>query len=381
MQRSSLQRTYDVILLVTFLLVITAPLAISIYQPDREWSEVEKRKLSTLPQLPENLGETPGFLKKFESYYNDHFGLREKMIERYHREMEKRFGVAGTPLVLKGEDKWLYYTGNSLLDDFRGSLRLSSDQLKMWEQEQWRRYRWLRKKNIAYITFATPNKQSVYPDFLPEEYRKSKGESRLEQLHGFLQHNPVPFYVELLQPLIDARPQRKLFYALDSHWNHYGAYIGFRQVMGKVANLFPENSYLLDFPFHKHYRRTLGGDLARMLMLDSAASESMPKVRPRKYCSEKEDLPITLTGLGSQDHHQPLLKTCDEAVLKAIVFCDSFIEQLEPFLSENFKEVLYLRKSYDEQNITEALTYFTPDIVIEQRVERNYFRQILDEKR
>ena len=53
-----------------------------------------------------------------------------------------------------------------------------------------------------------------------------------------------------------------------------------------------------------------------------------------------------------------------------LVFRDSFFEALEPYFSENFKEVIYLWKDYDQKNIEELLAVFKPDIVIEERGER-----------
>ena len=68
-----------------------------------------------------------------------------------------------------------------------------------------------------------------------------------------------------------------------------------------------------------------------------------------------------------------MLKECPKATLNAIVFSDSFITNLEPFFSENFGQILYLRKRYDQKNVEELLNSFRPDIVIEQRAERQYF--------
>jgi hypothetical protein len=49
---------------------------------------------------------------------------------------------------------------------------------------------------------------------------------------------------------------------------------------------------------------------------------------------------------------------------------------MEPFLSENFKKVVYLWKEYDQKNIEEIMTSFKPDIVIEITVERFLFNSV-----
>ena len=64
--------------------------------------------------------------------------------------------------------------------------------------------------------------------------------------------------------------------------------------------------------------------------------------------------------------------------LKAVIFRDSFFVHLEPFFSENFREVVYLWKNYDQKNIEEIMTYFKPDVVIEETSERHLFDFMLE---
>ena len=371
-----MQKIYDVFIITLFLLAIVIPLIAGVFAKDQEWSEAEKRVLTAFPQFPDSIEGVAAFFQKFENYYNDHFGFRELMILRYHREMEKRFGIAGTPLVIKGQGKWLFYTGNELLEDFRGEFRLDDEDMNWWSNEQLRRYRLLKQKSINYLIFSPPNKQTIYPEHMPEEFREVMGQTRMQQLHAYLAEKPLPFYVNVHNAIERAKSQRKLYFAMDSHWNHYGAYVAFQEVMSKIRLLFPSDNYFVDFPFHKHYRRARGGDLARMLMLDKNLDESMPKVRARKNCSQTMPFELQLTDIGEARHLQPLYKKCDKDLPKAIIFCDSFIEQMEQFFSENFSEVVYLRKGFDEKNIEEIMQLFTPDLVIEERVERNFFRSI-----
>ncbi len=368
-----IQKTYDALLIIFFCSVISIPLVNSMVTEEKKWSEAEKRVLEAFPSSPETVSDVFTFPGKFEKYYDDHFGFRELMIYRYHREMENRFGVTGTPLVLKGQGKWLYYTGNEMLKDFRGELTLSRQDLLEWRKEQLRRYKWLAKKGVHYLSFSPPNKHTIYPEFLPEEYLRVKGVTRIEQLHEYLVKNPLPFYVDVYHIIKKSKPIRKLYYQTDTHWNHYGAYVCYKEVIKRVQQLFPQQDFVEDFLFHRNYRLAPGGDLARMLMIDRKVSERNPKMRYRESCSHEVEIDFPLTDVSDNKGEQPLFKKCSKATLSAIVFSDSFIDNLEPFLSENFGQILYLRKDYDQRNIEELLESFQPDIVIEEKVERNYF--------
>jgi hypothetical protein len=75
------------------------------------------------------------------------------------------------------------------------------------------------------------------------------------------------------------------------------------------------------------------------------------------------------------------MRTCGKKNLRAVVFRDSFFVPLEPLLSENFREVIYLWKEFDQQNLEELLVHFKPDVVIEAVVERHVFDSLLNSEK
>ncbi len=372
MKANLIQKTYNGLLVLFFLSIISIPLITSIVTDDEEWSEAEKRMLEISPSAPTNVAESLLFPQKFEKYYKDHFGFRELMIFRYHQEMAKRFNMAGTPLVLKGQDKWLFYTRNGMDEDFRGELRLTPQELVLWRTEQRQRYQWLQERGIHYLSFSPPNKQTVYPEFLPKEYLKIKDVTRAEQLHEFLAVDH-PFYVNVHDSVKKAKSTHSVYYQTDTHWNQYGAYVCFKEVMSRVQQHFPDEKFIVDFPVRKNYRRFLGGDLARMLMIQKKVVEEIPVMKQWKKCGQKAVFDVPLTNISDKKHKMPLLRKCPKASLNAIVFSDSFITNMEPFFSENFGQILYLKKEYDQRNVEELMESFRPDIIIEERVERHYF--------
>ncbi|MCP3890040.1 MAG: hypothetical protein GY702_14390, partial [Desulfobulbaceae bacterium] len=139
-----IQKSSDILLIILFLLAIFIPPVTTMVTQDAKWSETEKRLLTPAPQLPKTLDEIVNFTYNFENYYNDHFGFREFLIYRYHREMKKRFGLSGTPRALQGKGKWLFYTGDNLLEDFQGNRKLTIAELEKWYSTQHQRYLWLK---------------------------------------------------------------------------------------------------------------------------------------------------------------------------------------------------------------------------------------------
>ncbi len=369
---SRINRVFYICMVGTILTALYTPFLTNLFVEDKEWTESEKRVLAGFPEFPATLNMLQTFSGDFETYYNDHFGFREELIVRYNKLLEEWFFVSGNKLVLQGQDKWLFFTGDNSLDDFRGQCRLSVEAMQAWHKQQQERVKWLASRGVAYLSFSPPNKQSIYSEFLPANYGQVKKETKMEQLHTFLLQNPLEIYVNVHEILRSSKRQRQLYYRTDTHWNKYGAYIAFQELMGRITQLFPQGDYKLDFAFHRNPRLAPGGDLAAMLMLDRKMAERSPVPYYWESCSEGLAGDEFLIKAGVTGYKNVVYKKCAKASVKAIVFCDSFIGNLEPFLSENFSEVIYLRGNYSKKVVEQLLDSIQPDIVIEELVERNY---------
>ena len=374
MNRKTIIAIFESLLIIFFVVILFAPLIKTIISPTRNgWSKIENRPLVAFPSVPDKLSGLFEFSGRFEEYYNDHFGFREKLVYRYQREMSKRFGKAGISSVMQGQNGWLYYTHDFLLEDFQGKRSLSSDELKNWLQEQDQKNKWLHQNGIAYFLFIAPNKQSIYPEHMSSYFLKTKGITRFEQL---LEHSLgiLPDYMINLHSIMRQAKQEQLVYKLtDSHWNMKGAHLAFEHIIARIQQNFPRTQFVRDFFFTEQLQESRGGDLASMMMMADVMYEKLPVLAPRKNCAEMLPFKLQLHDVGSAPQEQPRMTGCKLADLTAIVFGDSFFLLLEPFFSENFSKVIYVNKKYDQRNIEEIMQLYKPDIVIEERAERSAF--------
>ena len=51
-------------------------------------------------------------------------------------------------------------------------------------------------------------------------------------------------------------------------------------------------------------------------------------------------------------------------------FCFSFFDSLYPFLSEHFNRIVFVRSPYGKETFRRIVNEASPDLVIEERVER-----------
>lgn len=360
-------------LIIFFLGVISLPLLKMVTKPDlNNWSMTEKRTLASMPDVPRNLSSLFDFPHRFEAYYNDHFGFREQLVYRYQREMKKRFGKLDSPMVIEGQNGWLFFTGNMLLQDFLGEIPLTRHELEDWLSEQERKEKWLQARGIRYLLVIAPNKQSIYQEYLPESLKSSKGTTRYEQLENYLNGQFPSYILSSHKVLHDSKKNARLYDKTDTHWNLLGGFLACNQIIDRLKQWYPTEKFKLDFTFQNKLTKEKGGDLANMLMMQDRMTEKRPILNDYQKCAE--DLPFDRIYEG------PRTRGCSSAHLKAVVFHDSFWGSISPFLMDNFEQVVYLWTQYDHASMEQLLNHFHPDIVIEERVERYLFLNSPGEK-
>lgn len=366
-------------LIVFFLLIIFTPSVKMFFSPEKDWSRVEKRRLKEFPEPPRSILHLSNYFAGIEAYFADHFGYRELLIHRYHREMKKRFGIFGKESqVVLGSSGWYFHSGGEQMEDYFGHLKLSKKQLDSWVAERRARAAWCRQRGIEYLLVIPPSKQSIYPEFLPAQIGPYKGISRFEQLLQHTRENPLPFVVDLHQPLRQGKnDKQELYYRPDTHWNLRGAYIGFMAILEKLRSRFPDAGFTADFTFGPDVEQPCEQnpalcDLAQMAMRQETIT--CARLDHFQACAKPVDFKrYGFSNLPQRPDTPSFARGCAPRELAALVFRDSFFVSLEPFFSENFRNVIYLWKSYDQKNIEEALKIQAIDVVIEEVVEQFLF--------
>lgn len=377
MALKTLNLVFQRINIAIFFIVIFTPCVWMLCGQKTVFSFTEKRLLATFPSFPANLPQVQRFFSGVDSYLNDHFGFREWMVFRYQRELRKRFEDTNLiTMVQKGTNDWYFFTGGKTLENFTGRHLLSTDDLNEWVETYQAKRRWLEEQGIRYLFIVPPNKTTVYGEFLGEPWVSQKGRTRLSQIKGALEKSDKSSFLDLTWTFVGKWHDEDLFFKSDTHWNYYGAYLGYLTIAEKIEALFPGSHLKRDFTFSKTVTRKCEkkknncGDLTNMILDYDSFVESFRVVDDFPHCAVDQTYNYNFSNLNTKRPEFYLAKSCQSKELRALVFRDSFFTALEPYFSENFKEVIYLWKSYDQKNVEELLTVFKPDIVIEEKGER-----------
>lgn len=364
--------------IVLFCIIIFSPCLIMLFGQKTVFSYTEKRSLAVFPFFPSNAPDIRGYFSDVDSYLDDHFGFREWMVYRYQKEIRKRFADVGTLTeVMKGSDNWYFFTGKNMFENFTGGNLRSDKELIEWILSYRERCRWLESNEIRYLFVVAPNKSSVYNDFVGEPWVHKQGMTRWTQIKNQLSDSDRTGVLDLIPVLRKENNTDTLFYRSDTHWTPYGAFLGYLALAEKIESLLPEIQIKKDFKISPIIRRRCDkkeglcdGDLTTMLLDYDSFYESYRDVTVLSPCMERLPLQLPLSNLKTDDEDRFFKTRCEGGKLKAVVFRDSFSRALVPLLSENFKEIIYLWKYYDQKNIEEVLSQFKPDIVIEVMGER-----------
>ncbi|MBF0301725.1 MAG: hypothetical protein HQK73_01680 [Desulfamplus sp.] len=366
--------------------------------------------LKTLEDLPNQI----------DSWFNDNFGLRNELIDIYAKLQYEIFGRSiDTQRIVTGKHGFLFLGDKSenVLKQSMNVQYFNSEQLRVFVGSLQNIETYLNREGIAFLFVIAPNKHSIYPEYLPERFKKRKKNTIQEnnqeyksgdysnnvydQIAAKLNNSNISF-VELKTILIDAKEKYGdlLYYRTDSHWSNVGAYIAYKAIMDNIKTRFnhinisemvdyavdrDENGYDLSNMAHLSWMNDFYADIYFADQIGTLEFHDLKK--GRKWNSDKnfgtQESPQTDINKeqtdSTQDYlvatHEYLTVTNPEAknTYRVLVFRDSFCNALSRFFNRSFREITYI--NHDEItktdfSINEMVRKIKPDIVIFEVAER-----------
>jgi hypothetical protein len=291
----------------------------------------------------------------------------------YGRLIQAVFHEAVSPKVLMGQDDWLFYAGESTIEDMLATSPCPESLKTTWAEGLRQRADWLASRGIVYRVVMVPDKHSVYPEYLPERVRARLAVSRFQQIADYL--GDTACLVDLRQALLAAKAQDKgrLYIHTDSHWTNLGAYRGYLHIMGTLGEEWLESTVRMDGG-----DVVTGGavarDLAKFNGLDSSEGDVyFPAIFGPNFFFRRRQV-ILPEGYTAEKFPLGVFSTFNEKREKSVVvFRDSFTSSMEPFLSSSFRHATYYWTIPSDDLFYKVVELERPDVVIEERAER-YFK-------
>ena len=304
---------------------------------------VANERLAELPSIQTEDGRiNTNYLSQLQSYVNDRFFLRQKLIT-LDRRMSSLLGVSGESSVIAGKDGWLFFA--ETLDDYTGTNLMSSRELFSAASNVALMDDYCRTNGKEFTFIIAPNKNSLYGQFMPD-YGVTAKTSNAKQFHDLLDQLQVE-YVDLFTALGEI--PETLYFAHDSHWNSKGAALG----ADLINRSFGVDSNYFGADFSQS--ATHEGDLYAMVFPGAQDTERNPV-----YGGE---LNYTFTSKATQPD-AIVLTTEGTGNGNLLCYRDSFGILLYPYLADSYASTKFSRSvSYDMTG--------SEDYVAVELVERN----------
>jgi hypothetical protein len=242
------RRAWDVALLASFAAASLAPTVDQITRPDEARDPApENRAAAPFPGFPRSWSKLTAFPAAYESSYLDTFGLRDVLLGWNSLVRHYVFQVGTSNSLVPDGTDWINYSGEWTLDIHRGLRPFSRAELEAWRQALEARSSALAQLGIRYTFIIAPNKETIYPERVPDRYNRL-GPTRLDQLVEWLRLHSTMQLLDLREHLFAEKPHDQpgdyVYNQLGTHWNARGFLVVYRVLLSKVREWFPETHML-----------------------------------------------------------------------------------------------------------------------------------------
>ncbi len=316
--------------------------------------------------MPKILTEPPfitinsDFGTEFEEYFQKSFAYRNKVVDAFSL-MKATVFSEGNDQVIVGNDGFLFFADT--LPDFTGSEPMTDTEIKDAADALLYMYEYAKAKDSEFLFVCAPNKNSVYPEMMPNRYKAIDAPSNLDRLYSELDSLGVP-YLDLRPILTDAKSNTLVYHKRDTHWNSEGARIGFEAIADAMGFTTPDFSEYGPTAVNDHV-----GDLDTLLFPE------------RKMYDDNTAYDFTGLYVYTTAYSNPMdlrIGTRSSGDGKLLMFRDSFANAIIPFAAVSFAEVKFERASPYADNI-DILDSFDADFVVVEIAERNLRDLIIKE--
>lgn len=351
-----MKKSAQIFLVLFFMLIIVVPAVWMLAGKGGLVTVGENRALAEFPPLRTVFKKS--FYANLDKYLNDHYGLRSELL--WLRGAQIKFLRTSTsPAVVIGKEGWLFFSGESNLEDYRNTQPFGDDELRAWVDYVVGNSQRLAKLGVQYLFVIAPNAHSVYGDlYLPEWVKKVAPLSRREILASELHRRGVRV-VDPTEVLRGRRLERRIYHKTDTHWTPLGAFYGYQEMMKALGR--PA------LTLEKFSLETLTAtrmDLTRMLgPFDIFEEYLAPKFKDPPRAN-------SVPARNKFTHSPDILSHCPRCPGRdrALIFQDSFFTAMAPYFSEHFVEARYRWQYFVDW---EEVHSFRPQVVVEEVVERH----------
>jgi alginate O-acetyltransferase complex protein AlgJ len=354
-------------LVILFVTIVTLPLAANLAGHDGGDPHAEHRQLAPFPPPPRTREALAAYPDAFSAWFGDHFGFRSTFVRWSGEARLDALGVSPSPTVVRGRDGWFFFADDHAIDDYACVDPLTPNAIANWRMALVRAHAWLHRRGIPYLFTIAPDKHVLYGEEMPASLARVNDLSHTDQVLTAVQD--YGFAIDLRAALFEAKARERIYQRTDTHWNDRGAFVAYQQIIRGVRARFASVPPPWERgDFDAVTRDVEAGDLAGLMGLRRVLREEDLVLVPKRARQARVIEPAG--AAPSAEEGYLVTEIPGSTLLRALVFRDSFVSQLAPFLSEHFSRTVYVWQNDFDPSVVEREH---PDVVIQEIVGRHLY--------
>ena len=230
------------------------------------------------------------------------------------------------------------------IPDFTGSGFLTDTVYNRAKKTLIERNNWARSHGKKLYFVIAPNKNTVYPDYMPEGYTmalQSAGITAID-LRG------------AMAAAVQEVPERNLYYKYDTHWNNHAGYFAYRAAMDMIKVDFPNvvihdkseyqinycETYMKDLAYYLGYYSRLK-DYGPVYTLKSGRTARLINYTPKAGWGQFTFAYEAQDGYSDRLYYFQYKNDYNQNAPNAYIMRDSYSIAMVPFLKDSFHKSTY----------------------------------------
>lgn len=289
-------------------------------------------------------------------------------------------GDADYSTTIIGYDGFLFC--NDTMGDYDGTAQYIPERLEALVGKVVDQKNWIEENGMKLYVVIIPNKNSVYPEYMPEGY--TMGETRrIDQVINAMRNKGITVIDgrDSLLAAKNANPEKLLYYKTDTHWNNHGGFEVYTALMNEIKKDYPKAVLHTRNEYQINYEETYMKDQAYYLGYYGSTSEIGPVYTLKSentadlFSYQNKDkwgqFSFTYTwddGYSDHLYYFQYINYSNKSAPNMYILRDSYSVALTPFLKDSFYKSTY-NWSYrmSKKDILKAKT----DVVIIECVEKH----------
>ena len=347
-------------------------LPLALYPKKMNTREVEKHALAEKPKLVQKGKINNSFSSDFDSWFSDHLPYRPQLLTAADAVRSKVFGSSAAGVVT-GKDGFIFsdttlpsYLGTSTIND--RELNAIAITLSLMQENTL-------AKGSGFTFVCAPNKNTVYPEKMPANYRKAE-QTDLERLMPVLDSFGVN-HTDLIGTLTSAKQSGlDVYHKRDTHWNYLGAYYGYDAIMSSLGREHKTYEDQSDYTLTRDWRGDIdknlyptgGGELDWQYHFNRTYDD-FAFTRPPGLTDTQAALENFMSDKEDNDENFSSHKSGEPTGHSLYMVRDSFGRALLPYMIDNYDNATFVRTNLPNLMMVPMNGDFVYEIV-ERNLER-----------